>query len=127
MTDKVSSSRGGAYLADVAREGGFLPAHLFGATMHRTLNARLSENIRYKSDRSEFFRTGPSTFFLHSLAEAPDAAEEFKKVYVGHLRSKAIRKENVLVAPRRRLQEEIYGDYVPSDEGVFRNLFESVC
>src|SRR5688572_10897643 len=83
-------------ILELAREQDFLPSHLYGATMHRTLGARLSENIRSEGARSPFYRTAPSTFFLRELAEDPAIPDEYKNVYVGHLRSKAIRTENVL-------------------------------
>lgn len=111
----------------IAQEEGFLPDHLFGATMYKTLAARLSEHIRAESDRSLFFRTAPATYFLHSLAEKPDTPEEYKHVHIGHLRSKSIRQENVLVAPRAELERLIYGDYVPYDEGLFEGMYRSIC
>lgn len=114
-------------ILEIARTNHFLPGHLFGATMHRTLGARLSENIRGEGDRSPFYRTAPSTFFLRSLASDPAIPDEYKNVYVGHLRSKSIRKENVLVAPRDVLQATIYGDYVEFSETTFDQLYKSSC
>ncbi len=114
-------------MLQTARQEGFLPNHLYGATMHKTLSARLAENIRRESQRSEFFRTGPARFFLHSLASRADTPEAFKKVYVGNLRTKTIRKENVLVAPRDVLGENIFGEYVPFDENQFENLYRNHC
>lgn len=114
-------------ILEMAKADHFLPGHLFGATMHRTLSARLSESIRSKGDRSPFYRTAPSTFFLRSLASSPDIPDEHKNVYIGHLRSKSIRKENVLVAPRGALEEKIYGEYTPFDELYFQDLYRSSC
>jgi predicted NUDIX family phosphoesterase len=111
----------------IAEEDGFLPEHLFGATMHKTLSARLSEHIRSESSRSLFFRTAPATFFLHELATDPKLPPEFRKVYVGHLRSKSIRKENVLVAPRHELSQLINGDYVEFNETIFDNIYFNMC
>jgi predicted NUDIX family phosphoesterase len=111
----------------IAQEEGFLPDHLFGATMYKTLAARLSEHIRTESERSRFFRTAPATYFLHSLAEQPGTPEEYKRVHIGHLRSKSIRQENVLVAPRTDLERLIYGEYVPYDEGLFEGMYRSIC
>jgi predicted NUDIX family phosphoesterase len=114
-------------ILDLAARAEFLPKHLFGATMHKTLAARLAENIRSGGDRSPFFRTAPATFFLHELANAPETPADFQKVYVGHLRSKSIRKENVLVAPRQELSDAIYGEYVHFDEEKFEELYSSIC
>src|SRR5215813_3265395 len=75
-------------MLDVAQRDGFVPPHLFGATMHKTLAARLSVHIRRRSHDSSFYRTAPATYFLHSLANDPDTPEEYRKVHIGHLRSK---------------------------------------
>lgn len=113
-------------MLDLARSKEFLPEHLSGATMHKTLMARLSEHIRKRNAQAEFYRTGPGSFFLHSLASDPQIPEIYKRVHIGHLRSKAIRKENVLVAPRNILESEIYGDFVPYNEGRFLDLYRSL-
>lgn len=105
-----------------AEKGGFLPAHLNGATMHKTLAARLSVYIREKSDKSEFFRTAPATYFLHSLSNE-QAGDKQYKVYVGNLRSKTIRREDVLVVDRKVLKSKIDGDYVPFQDDEFRSLY----
>lgn len=116
-----------AEMLEVAERHGFLPPHLFGATMHKTLAARLSEHIRTESSSSSFYRTAPATFFLHELAKLPGVPEEYRTVYVGHLRSKSIRKENVLVAPRNRLAATIYGDFVRYDETEFEAMYAELC
>lgn len=109
-----------------ARDNGFMPTHLTGATMHKTLMARLAEHIRTASAKAEFYRTAPGSFFLQRLAGDPTIPEAYKQVYRGHLRSKAIRKENVLIAPRSVLENEIYGEFVPYDEDHFSELFRSL-
>lgn len=114
-------------MLDIARREGFVPPHLFGATMHKTLAARLSEHIRKYSQDSQFFRTAPATYFLHFLANEPGTPDEFRNVHIGHLRSKSIRKENVLVAPRRELKRRIYGEYVKFDEDDFVDMYRSIC
>lgn len=113
-------------ILEFARNNGFMPDHLRGATMHKTLMARLSEHIRRENAKAAFFRTGPGSFFLHSLTDDPTIPDSYKHVHRGHLRSKAIRKENVLVAPRYVLETKIYGDYVPYDEETFQNLYRSL-
>lgn len=48
----------------LAFAAGHVPHHLYGQTQHKTLQARLSEDILYRGDRSPFFRTEPGKFFL---------------------------------------------------------------
>lgn len=114
-------------MLDVAQRDTFVPPHLFGATMHKTLAARLSEHIRRRSHDSSFFRTAPATYFLHSLANEPDTPEEYRKVHIGHLRSKSIRKENVLIASRDELEQRVYGQYVHFDETGFAEMYRTIC
>jgi predicted NUDIX family phosphoesterase len=114
-------------MLDIAQRDGFLPEHLFGATMYKTLSARLAEHIRAESERSRFFRTAPATFFLHSLAERPGTPDEYRRVHIGNLRSKSIRQENVLVAPRRELEDRIYGEYIHYDEASFEDMYRTIC
>lgn len=114
-------------MLSLAKERGFLPAHLTGRTMHKTLSARLAEHIRERSEKSLFYRTAPGTFFVHSLASDKSLPDEYKSVFVGNLRAKTIRKENVLVAPRSALKGRIYGDFVPFDKVYFDDLFKSHC
>lgn len=114
-------------MLQIARDGGFLPDHLYGATMHRTLGARLSEHIRNHNRAAHFYRTGPSVFYHHDLARLVGTPEAYRKVHLGVLRSKEIRKENVLVASKRSLQSAIYGDYVPYNEVVFEDVYRDLC
>lgn len=114
-------------MLDVARANGFLPSHLYGSTMHKTLSARLAEHIRQESQKSVFFRTAPSTFFTHDLAKLAGTPASHKTVYIGNLRAKKIRQENVLVAPIAKLSEHAYGDYVPFDESSFQQFFRDNC
>ena len=114
-------------MLEIAKQEGFMPSHLFGGTMHKTLSARLAEHIRSASDSSEFYRTAPAKFFLHSLATNHDTPVQYKNVFLGNLRAKTIRKENVLVASKEKLNSQIYGEYVPFDESAFNFIFENDC
>lgn len=114
-------------MLEIGQRHGFVPEHLFGATMHKTLAARLAEHIRGESDGSDFYRTAPGKFFLHKLAKDPSIPQEYKHVHRGHLRSKAIRKENVLVAPKRELNNIIFGEFTPFDNDEFIRIYQSIC
>jgi predicted NUDIX family phosphoesterase len=111
----------------IAETEGFLPAHLHGKTMYKTMSARLSEHIREASGSSAFYRTGPSTFFTHELADDPALPDEFKQVFVGAMRSKAVRRENVLVAPKDIVNSEIFGEFIRFDQQHFDDLYRDHC
>lgn len=110
-----------------AREFGFMPKHLGGKTPPRTLAARLAEHIRAKSDASDFFRTAPATFFLHELAERADAPPEHRRVYIGNLRTKVVRKERILVAEREQLAQRVYGPFCQYNEKDFAEIYREIC
>lgn len=114
-------------MLEVARKEHFLPNHLYGATMHKTLSARLAEHIRSESNGSIFYRTAPARFYIHSLAARPNTPEEYKHVHIGNLRAKSIRKESVLVAPKNTLNSQIYGEYTPFDDVKFQHFYDTHC
>lgn len=110
----------------VAEKYSFFPAHLTGKTPHKTLNARLAEHIRKEGASSLFYRTAPATYFLSRHAERlpPDQQPE---VFHGVRRDKAVKKENVLVAPKAALERAFYGDLIAFDESKFDNFFRDHC
>jgi HB1, ASXL, restriction endonuclease HTH domain len=65
-----------AILAAAYRHG-LVPTHLHGNTQHKTLGARISEDIITLHDESLFFRTAPGRFFLREFLT--DVALWFKK------------------------------------------------
>lgn len=52
-----------------AKEYNLVPSHLHGKTQHKTLQARISEDILLRRWRSSFMRTEPGHFVLRSRAE----------------------------------------------------------
>jgi predicted NUDIX family phosphoesterase len=111
----------------IAQENDFLPPHLHGQTMHKTLSARLAEHIRSRSQRSEFYRTAPAKFYAHSLATEPGTPEEFTKVFVGNLRTKSIRKEDVLVAHRSDINKFLNTEFTDMSDFDFENFYLTNC
>lgn len=79
-------------ILDAGYHLGIVPPHLFGKTQHKTLQARLAEDILLNKNRSEFIRTAPGRFFLRVLLKstrrnhhefiAPVRADQLKKYYV---------------------------------------------
>ncbi|MDZ4056568.1 MAG: winged helix-turn-helix domain-containing protein, partial [Polynucleobacter sp.] len=57
---------------------GYVPASLYGQTQHKTLQARLSEDILLRRERSAFFRTKPGYFFLREFIADPSIPTEFR-------------------------------------------------
>lgn len=83
-----------------AKAHSFLPHHLHGKTPHKTLHARLAEEILHNADRSPFYRTAPGYFFLRKFLHDPKTPDQHKTVYRAPRRQKYLKNENVLVVPR---------------------------
>jgi hypothetical protein len=70
-----------------------VPQHLHGQTQHKTLQARISEDIVQRRDASLFFRPEPGLFFLREFLSDASIPEKFR----------------VAVPTRRRIRELIRG------------------
>ena len=62
-----------------AYQRGLVPHHLYGKTQHKTLQARLSEDILSLRDRSVFFRSEPGKFFLRELLTDTNLPAEYRR------------------------------------------------
>jgi len=71
-----------AYLFNV------VPTHLYGKTQHKTLQARLSEDILYNRDSTKFVRTKPGRFFLTELIRDPSIPAKFKSTMIARRRTR---------------------------------------
>jgi hypothetical protein len=83
-------------ILDQALLHGILPPHLYGRTQHKTLHARLSEDISRRLEHSRFFRTGPGLFFLNVLKNDPGIPESYKAIFRAPQRRKELRREKIL-------------------------------
>ncbi len=79
-----------AYLGDL------VPAALYGKTQHKTLQARLSEDILANRDRSAFFRCAPGKFFLRELIHDTTLPIEYRTPIVARRRSRELQSRAVL-------------------------------
>lgn len=56
-----------------------VPYFLHGKTQHKTLQARLSEDILHRKKQSRFFRTKPGLFFLREFLDDMSVPAEYRK------------------------------------------------
>jgi HB1, ASXL, restriction endonuclease HTH domain len=89
-----------------------VPNGLYGKTQHKTLHARLAEDIRSQRWRSQFIRTDPGRFFLRSLLADPAVPEIHKREYPARPRSDQLRNFDVLCV-RTADAEVLAGSGVP--------------
>lgn len=120
-----------AYMADM------VPFYLHGAAQHKTMHARLSEDISRYMEGSRFVRTAPALFFLRKLQNDPSVPEAFKSEYRAPPRRKELRREAILAinaaallsthvdlqrVPLRRVRDCLQqGDYIYSHWAALRN------
>lgn len=64
------------------------PYHLHGKTQHKTLQARLSEDILQRREHSLFFRTKPGQFFLREFLTDSSIPAEYRQPIVARRRTR---------------------------------------
>lgn len=82
-----------------------VPPHLYGKTQHKTLQARLSTDIRKRGKESAFLRTDPGRFFLRELLLNSEVPEKFKTEFFAPKRSLQLQYEPSLVAHVKVLED----------------------
>lgn len=65
-------------ILDTAYHRALVPLHLHGKTQHKTLQARISEDIVERREHSLFYRTEPGRFFLRKFLTDESLPEEFR-------------------------------------------------
>jgi hypothetical protein len=83
-----------------AFSSGVVPSHLFGRAQHKTLQARLSEEILHNGLESRFFRTDPGYFFLSELRSDPSIPNEYKDPFHARRRTRDLQKDCALAVDR---------------------------
>ena len=86
----------------IAYRTGMVHHRLHGKTQHKTLGARLSEDLVHRSERSLFFRPAPGRFFLREFLADTSLPEEFRRP----------------VPTRRRFRELVLGPVLAVDASM---------
>jgi hypothetical protein len=136
-----------AILAE-AHRAGLVPPSLYGKTQHKTLGARISEDILSHRDRSRFFRTAPGRYFLREFLEDPSVPNEHRQPFPARRRIRelargpalAISEETALLMlvdgkptsikktlSLLRKQSHAYLDPKKAQEAIFVRSFVCVC
>lgn len=88
-----------------AYEVGLAPPHLRGRTQHKTLGARLSEDILRLRDASRFYRTAPGRFLLRELANDEAIPAELRRPIVARRRRRDLAQRRSLAFARPSLEQ----------------------
>jgi len=91
-----------------------VPSDLYGKTQHKTLHARIAEDILRNKGRSEFVRTEPGRFFLRKFLFDRNIPYRYKKEYLAPLRSDQLKDFYVLCIDKNALEhaQELHGSYI---------------
>lgn len=92
-----------AYLLDL------MPSHLHGETQHKTLQARLSEDILQFKERSRFIRTEPGKFFLNAFVNDETLPLEYRTPIKARRRKRELTPDPVLCVAKSSLQKLTLG------------------
>jgi hypothetical protein len=94
-----------------------VPANLHGKTQHKTLHARIAEDILHHRSKSQFVRTQPGRFFLRTLMAERATPSQFKREYIAPLRANQLRSFYVLCTDRTTLEaaQHQHGHFIRMD------------
>jgi HB1, ASXL, restriction endonuclease HTH domain len=99
-----------------------VPSHLFGKTQHKTLGARLSEDILLRRDRSAFFRTNPGYFFLRKFLADASLPERYRTPIVARRRERELERGAALCFSPEDISDASATDFTISVKFVLKLL-----
>ncbi len=102
-------------IAATIEDDDFLRKSVGGITPHKTIQARLSTDIRTKGPSSKFYRYAPATFGLRELAENGAYSSSFRKIFVGRDRKREIDNTPVLCLSKDELRLNLHNKMLPAD------------
>jgi hypothetical protein len=111
---------------EILRRGltvGIVPTSLYGKTQHKTLQARLSEDILCRRERSAFFRTKPGYFFLREFLTDPAVPAEYRTPIVARRRRRELAYPQALAFDKEAARSVCRGSVVDAKEVL--NLLHS--
>lgn len=83
-------------ILNAAYISGIMPDQLYGKDQHKTLQARLSEDILKRRNSSKFYRTDPGMFFLYALLSDETIPEKYKQPFSARRRTRDLHKSPAL-------------------------------
>lgn len=101
-----------------------MPSHLHGETQHKTLQARLSEDILHEKERSRFVRTEPGKFFLRSLLCDETIPAEYRTTIKARRRKRELTPDPVLCIAKESLSKLERQDHIDR-LSIYEDLRES--
>ncbi|WP_315768042.1 winged helix-turn-helix domain-containing protein [Bradyrhizobium sp. SZCCHNR2012] len=107
----------------LALSSGLVPSSLYGKTQHKTLQARLSEDILLRRERSTFFRTKPGHFFLREFLRDTSIPAEYRTPIVARRRRRELAYPQPLALEKKSLSQ-LCQNTIVGREDFFKLLHE---
>lgn len=110
---------GARAILDAAYRAGVVPVHLRGKTQHKTLQARLSEDILLHRQNSIFYRTEPGQFSLTEFISDPEYPSKWKTPFPARRRTRVLKRADSL-AVHSEVACSLMGNAIPYSEFLQR-------
>ncbi len=111
-------------IISLAKERNEIPPHLVGDTPHKTLGARLSEDILRYRRQSHFYRTDSGLFFLWELLNDPSVdPTQFPEIRATR-RTKQLKNETVLTVSAKALKDNNFYGFIDNTD-LFLNFLRN--
>jgi HB1, ASXL, restriction endonuclease HTH domain len=101
---------------------GKVPARLHGKTQHKTLQARISEDILLRRERSAFFRTKPGVFFLRQFITDTSIPEKYRVPIIARRRQRELAVREALAFDSETVQKLCDNDWLISSRKILTLL-----
>lgn len=97
-------------ILSIADKADLIPNFLHGRTQHKTMQARLSEDILQKREKSAFYRTEPGRFFISEALSDPSIQDDYKVVFRARRRTRDLEKEHSITIKHSFLESFLKGN-----------------
>ncbi|MGR9169639.1 hypothetical protein [Rhizobium sp. KDH_Rht_773_N] len=101
---------------------GIVPDHLYGQAQHKTLQARLSEDILHRRDHSAFYRTMPGQFFLREFLTDASVPAKYRREMTARRRTRELFRGPALSVDIGALSRAMESAPYADAEGVLRQM-----
>jgi hypothetical protein len=95
-----------------------VPPNLYGKAQHKTLHARISEDIVSLRDHSRFFRTAPGRFFLREFLTDTAIPEDYRQPFTARRRIRELPRGPALAVTTSVLNKTIRSNTIASPSTI---------
>lgn len=104
---------------------GLIPSNLYGKTQHKTLHARISEDIIKNREFSLFFRTEPGKFFLSEYITDTTIPDDFRRPFPTRRRIRELVRGPALAISRKALSGHVRQDTRIEPKKIYELFYDN--